>query len=244
MEKFYTYCLIDPRDCQPFYVGKGKGRRMYDHWKHRNAKCCKNYRLKQKLKQLEQAGVRPVYSVVLENVTDAEALSKEMELVACFGRLDIGTGILCNLTDGGEAGASGWSQDTRLRKSQLELAKNKGQPVNQYTLGGEFIASFPSAKRASEAVEGANRSYITQCCKKVRKSAGGFLWAYSSDNKPTYTHEYNTAIRQLTKDGAEVAVHRSVTEAANTVNRTPQAISACCRGKSATCAGFVWQYVE
>lgn len=29
--KFYTYFLIDPRDQQIFYVGKGKGRRLYQH---------------------------------------------------------------------------------------------------------------------------------------------------------------------------------------------------------------------
>ncbi|MHB0857891.1 MAG: hypothetical protein ACYC5M_10005 [Anaerolineae bacterium] len=29
----YVYVYIDPRDHEPFYVGKGKGERMYTHLK-------------------------------------------------------------------------------------------------------------------------------------------------------------------------------------------------------------------
>jgi len=33
---YYLYVLIDPRNGEPFYVGKGRGNRMYDHWDHRS----------------------------------------------------------------------------------------------------------------------------------------------------------------------------------------------------------------
>ena len=30
---FYVYCLMDPRNNEPFYIGKGVGNRIFDHEK-------------------------------------------------------------------------------------------------------------------------------------------------------------------------------------------------------------------
>lgn len=239
MKKFYTYCLIDPRDCQPFYVGKGTGRRMYAHWSNR--KRLSNINLRLRLCELERTGYRPLYSIVLDNASSEDAFNKECELIAKYGRVDEGTGILCNMTCGGD-GRVGWSQEQRLNKSQQELVKNKGRAVSQYTLKGELVATYCSAKRASEAVPQANRSYITQCCKKRRKSAGGFLWAYVGDEVPLYIHSYNRKVIQLTVAGDVVAEYRCVSEAANAVGAFPGDISSACGGKLKTCKKFVWRY--
>ncbi len=36
---YYVYCLVDPRNNQTFYIGKGKGNRIFAH---RQAKTLKN----------------------------------------------------------------------------------------------------------------------------------------------------------------------------------------------------------
>lgn len=243
MNKFYTYCLIDPRDCQPFYVGKGTGMRMYDHWKNRNTKRVTNMRLKQRLLEMEMLNIKPVYVVSIDGVTSSEALDKEIELIALYGRLDIGTGCLCNLTDGGE-GVSAVGDSSKQKWRQSFMSTPRGKPVSQYTLSGEYVTSFPSAKRASEIVRGANQSYITQCCKGKRVSAGGFMWAYETATTPVYSVADHKRIKQLTLSGEEIRVFLTMTEAANSVNRTPQAISSCCRGKTKKCAGYKWEYME
>ena len=244
MNIYYTYVLIDPVTRQPFYVGKGSKTRIYDHWKHRNSKQVGNKMLKGTLNKIHSLKLKPIYEKVLINVTETEALNKERELIKLYGRRDIKTGILCNLTDGGEDGGSSWSPETREARRQHELAKNKGRPVSQYTLDGVFISDFPSAKRASEHVPSANRSYITQCCKHRRKSAGNFLWVYSGEHPALFSKKYYRPVLQFTQDGIFVQEYMCLTEAAKQVNRDVHTISDACRGKCKTSAGFIWKYKE
>lgn len=240
---YYTYVIIDPRNKQPFYVGKGTGNRMYSHWLHRNLKNNGNVLVKQKMKKIELEKLKPIYEKILYNVNQHMALQKEIELVKLYGRLDIGTGILCNFTNGGEAGSSSWSPQTRQRKRDIELAKKKGNPVTQYTLNGLFLNSFSSAKVASEHVLQANRSYITQVCKGRRKSAGGFLWTYKGICPSVFNKKYYHPVNQYTLDGNLINTFRSVTEAAKHVNLSIHAISCACRNVSKTSAGFIWKYI-
>jgi hypothetical protein len=57
-------------------------------------------------------------------------LDLEQYCIALYGRIDLGTGILRNLTDGGD-GSSGWrpSQETRNRMSQSKVGKPLPQKV-------------------------------------------------------------------------------------------------------------------
>lgn len=240
---YYTYVLIDPVTRQPFYVGKGTGNRMYHHWRNRNAKNIGNPVVKQKLKQIEVQNLKPIYERVLFNVDEKTALYKEQELIQLYGRLDIGTGILCNFTDGGERGSSSWSPQTRKRKSEYELARKKGRPVSQHTLDGVYVQSFTSSKVASEHVKGANRSYITQVCRGKRKSAGGFIWTYSGDTASAYTKQYYHPVNQHSLDGRLLQTFPSLTHAQNTTGVDLRNISNACRGRSSTAGGFIWKYV-
>lgn len=57
---------------------------------------------------------------------------------------------------------------------------HRARAVNQYSLDGEYIATYDTAKQASLAT-GALRSGICNCCKANRKqrTAGGFIWRYA-----------------------------------------------------------------
>lgn len=241
---YYTYLLIDPVTRQPFYVGKGTGTRMYWHWRNRNAPSVNiNYLIKQKFEELISKNLKPIYEKVILNVDERTALQKECELIRHYGRVDIGTGILFNFTDGGQAGASSWSPQTRERKSQIELAKQKGRPVSQYDLDGNHLQDFTSCKVASESVFGANRSYITQVCKGRRKSSGGFLWSYKGENVKPFSKKYYHATQQFTLAGKLLNTFRSLTQAQELTGVELHKISDCCRGKSKIAGGFIWKYL-
>jgi hypothetical protein len=81
---FYTYLWLR-EDRTPYYVGKGKGNRAYTSWGH-GVRCPK---------EKECIVIYPAESEV-------DALETESALIWYYGRKDIGTGILRNLTDGGE----------------------------------------------------------------------------------------------------------------------------------------------
>jgi hypothetical protein len=70
-----------------------------------------------------------VVDIVLDNVPWEEACKKERELIALHGRIDLGTGTLCNYTNGGE-GSNGAivTEDTR-KKISINKTGKKRPPI-------------------------------------------------------------------------------------------------------------------
>jgi hypothetical protein len=128
MQKYYTYAYLR-EDRTPYYIGKGQGNRAY----RRSKKDIKPPKDKSRIIFLKQ------------NLTEEEAFRHEIYMIAVFGRIDLGTGILYNRTDGGD-GTSGRvpSEETRrkigeaqkgntnmLGKTLSEEAKRKLSEVNK-----------------------------------------------------------------------------------------------------------------
>jgi hypothetical protein len=84
---FYTYAYLR-EDGTPYYVGRGKGRRAFSS----------DHRVK----------VPPKEKILFlkKDLTYSESVDHEIYMIAVLGRKDLGTGILRNMTDGGE-GAPG-----------------------------------------------------------------------------------------------------------------------------------------
>lgn len=116
--EFRVYAL-NRADGRPFYIGKGSRGRYRDHLRHArnggNSLKCKIIR--RMLAEGETVG----YEIIRECTTAAEATELECQLIATYGRLDLGTGILANHTDGGE-GAYVVSDDLRRRISERTRA--------------------------------------------------------------------------------------------------------------------------
>jgi len=99
---FYTYILKNSLDDQPFYVGKGKGSRMYAHASEALRDSYKYKRsVHRKIVSIINKGGTIIYEQEFFD-TEHEAFEREKQLITLYGRKDINTGILCNLTEGGE----------------------------------------------------------------------------------------------------------------------------------------------
>jgi hypothetical protein len=51
--------------------------------------------------------------------------------------------------------------------------------INQYTIEGEYLATYPNAKVASEILGYKTYTGISSTCRGERKSAYGHLWAFT-----------------------------------------------------------------
>ncbi len=90
---FYVYALKDPRSdpARPFYIGKGAGTRAWEH-ELRVDQSAKGERIRE-----IQASGRGVLTVMLvEGLSEVEALRIEAELISAFGTQDRG-GLLTNV---------------------------------------------------------------------------------------------------------------------------------------------------
>jgi hypothetical protein len=103
MNIFYVYHLIDPRDNTPFYVGKGKGKRMYKHEKlaKRNIASNNNKHLFYKLKELLNKNLTITYYKVYENLSEVDAWNKETTEEIRLRSLGV---KLCNIAKCGKGG--------------------------------------------------------------------------------------------------------------------------------------------
>jgi len=89
---FYVYALKDPRTSPalPFYVGKGTGSRASDHLITPDAT-----RKSARIKEIVEAGMQPMVDILVDDLTEAQSLKIEAELISAFGTLETG-GLLTN----------------------------------------------------------------------------------------------------------------------------------------------------
>lgn len=103
--RYYVYVLFDWTGT-PRYVGKGRGRRIDDHLRPDRS----GNRAKRALiaKTIAILGDLPRVKV-REALTEAEAFEVEVALISALGRLDLKTGPLTNMSEGGTGGDHGAS---------------------------------------------------------------------------------------------------------------------------------------
>jgi hypothetical protein len=109
---FYTYLYLR-EDGTPYYVGKGSGGRAFINSSRRVRVPTDKARI-----------------LVQEFPTEQDALAAEIFLISYYGRKDIGTGCLRNLTAGGD-GLSNPSLETRRKIGLANHLAQKGRKFSE-----------------------------------------------------------------------------------------------------------------
>jgi hypothetical protein len=176
---------------EPFYIGKGFGRRF-------KKTGGRNKWLKHKWAKLKQHWPIEAWTILF-NVgrSEQQVLDEEIKTIAAIGRKDIGKGPLVNLTDGGETtvgvvpwnkGKSGhpWSPETR-EKMKARVPWNKGkqgiqswtdemrEKASQQRKGKSCYGNGPRGKKKTEE----EKDRIAESVRRVRAER---FW--SSKKKP------------------------------------------------------------
>jgi hypothetical protein len=117
---YYIYAYLR-EDKSPYYIGKGKGKRAW-------VKCRSVPRPKEKERII----------FLIENIAKEEdAFEWEKFFIAAYGRKNNATGILRNLTDGGE-GMSGHIQSPEHIKKSADARRGKKRPYISEKLKGRI----------------------------------------------------------------------------------------------------------
>lgn len=133
---FYVYVYLRKKELTPYYIGKGSGYRAWA--KEHNVK-------------VPEDASRIL--IVESNLSNVGALAIERRLIRWYGRKDLGTGILRNMTDGGDGTINLVPSEKRrlacIKSNQErvwgEFSKNKLRKVN---IGKTYSAEV-NAKKGS-----------------------------------------------------------------------------------------------
>jgi hypothetical protein len=132
---YYVYAYLRSKNSTngkigtPYYIGKGCGRRAY-------------YKDKSEIRKPKDKK----FIILMENnLSNIGALALERRYIKWYGRIDIGTGMLRNKTDGGE-GACGVILTIEQRQKISKANKGRKNPKMSEVKRGKKVPKISDAK--------------------------------------------------------------------------------------------------
>lgn len=219
----YVYRHIRADKNQPFYIGVGLTdsgyQRAYQKSKTKRSEYWHN---------IAKNGYE--VEILLDGLTVEQAFQKEIEFIALYGRADNGTGILCNLTDGGDAPNPMYGDDNPMKRPELRAKVSMARMGNE--VSKETRKKLSDAAKARGAVPPPKRG-TARPRSAVEKMVKTIL-ASGKRRKKLY---------QKTRDGLLVATWTHASEAAASVDGwRRQSITGAANGRRQSAYGFIWSY--
>lgn len=240
MFKFYTYVYLNPLkggdynygklhfDFEPFYVGKGFGDRCNIHTLTIDTR----NKLKQNIiNKILNNNKKPIIILLYSNITEYTAFRLEKYLINKLGRRDLKTGVLSNLTNGGE-GVSGVIYNYERKISMI----TENKPILKYDDKGDIIEKFKNIVDLSIKYPNLRTNHIHRACKSNgRRKISNFFWKYWEGEKLDSILELQDRFKlilQYDLNGKYVKTWDSAKTISLKLNYSSGAILKCCRNNN------------
>lgn len=144
------------------------------------------------------------------------------------------------------------SQETKekMKNAHLNLIQQNAMQTDQYSVDGKFIKTWRS-RRYAAAYLGIRVEHIFECCKGLRKTAGGYIWRNHGEEltnehlKWCTTHENAKSVMQFSKkDGNLLKIWDSLSDVERELGISTSHISQCCNGNRMSSFGYIWMYYD
>lgn len=257
LKDYYIY--IHYHENVIFYVGKGSKLR-YKGTDHRNNHW---------INTVNKYGFN--IEIIKDNLNEKDSFELEKKLISKYGRIDLKTGTLVNLTDGGE-GLSGIIMSKYTRNlHRISMLGDKNNMYNVRVCGkdnpnygntggknplskkiiaidfkGNIIKKYDSIIDTKK--DGYNSDCVSDCCRGKRAQTGGmqFIFAKNYIKSKLYIYIKGKTSRKAVvsiKDNIIIAYYESASEA-DKFGFSSKQISRVCNKKRKSHKGFNWMFFD
>lgn len=225
----YVYRHIRLDKNQPFYIGIGTD----TIYKRANEKTRRN-----KIWNKIAAKTNIEVEILFNDLTFEQAKQKEIEFIKLYGRIDNNTGILSNMTDGGDGTIN--KIYTKEYRERLSIAAKKRGPQPQLQKIIEYRKTkFVFTQEIKDKISQANKG------RKLKPEQIELLKNRVGEKNPMFgKRNYNyLGLVYAYKDGKFIGSYEGVHKTAKELNVDATKVSAVLNGKRKTTNGFTFKRV-
>jgi len=229
----YVYRHIRLDKNQPFYIGIGSDLQYKRAFEKTRRSIFWNKIINKTLYSVE---------ILFDNISNEFAKEKEKEFIKLYGRIDEKTGILCNLTNGGD-GINGYIF-TKEHKEKLSIAakkrivsENQKEKLRKYRLEKKFtIEQKEKLKNAKKGIKLSPEHVLLISNRMKIKNPSLNLKREKGINFKGYIEAY--------KNNEKIGIYAGIMDASEKLNVTATKISAVLNNKRNHTGGYLFKRIH